>query len=126
MTVPGALLILTQHAKKAAEVLVENICVCVDDFDEDTKEYVLTVYPLYKTEYLPVYRSLEDDESKLVYQAWYVSGLSKGGKLPDELVYAIIEYYKNREVPDVDHRVERGDLSAYLRKKEESEEADIK
>lgn len=124
MTVQGALLNLIQHAEKAAEVLVENLCVCVDSFDEDTKEYELTVYPLYKTEYLPVYRSLDDDESKLVYQAWYVSGLSKGGKLPDELVYAIIDYYQHREVPDVDHHIERGNLSEYFRKKEESTEAD--
>lgn len=124
MTVPGALLILTQHAKKAAEVLVENVCVCIDSFNEDTKEYELTVYPVTKTEYLPIYRGLDDDESKLVYQAWYVSGLSKGGKLPDDLVYEIIDYYQHREIPDVDHRIERGDLSEYFGKKEKGKEAD--
>ncbi|MBP5595701.1 MAG: hypothetical protein J6Y02_09990 [Pseudobutyrivibrio sp.] len=124
MTVPGALLNLIQHAEKAAEVLVENMAVYVDSFNEDTKEYELTIFPLDKEEYLYTYQELDDYESKLVYQAWFVSGLASEGKLPDELVYAIIDYVYNRQVvPDVDHRVERGDLREYLEKKEKIDES---
>ena len=123
MTVPGALLNLIQHAEKAAEVLVENMAVYLDSFNEDTKEYELTIFPLDKEEYLCTYMNLEDDESKIVYQAWFVSGLASEGKLPDELVAAIIDYVYNRQViPDVDHRVERGVLREYPGKKEKTDE----